>query len=650
MIKRLIIALALGTGILFTANAQNSTIKDSLLRIYVTAPHNSTRLDVLHDIARLDQQTPVFLYYENKLLQEATEQNNLRYQSLATYEHIIYFFNKLDLKRVTQWMNRMEVLAEKHNYYNDYFKAKKLQIEMYTINQQIELAIHEANIMYDKAKKLNDSNGMREACLCLMTSYIATLRYEDGAKALEEAFHLMSPQDRPMDKINLLSKAVLAYSFLHNNEKMYASLEQMKVAIQDLITATPALKNAYSALYMGMETQYALYYVRTGNLKKAWEHLQKADEYDTPNTFLPYRVSRLQAYAEYYRARKEYEKALESLDNAITLTLQMSFPDAILYMAMKADILVDMGHPEVAINIYKKVMRDKDSLYRELSNAQMEQIQSLYNMDKLVLKREQQQEKIHYFVLIVIGIALLTLIAFVIHMYFSRKRLQKDEKEVARLSEIAEEANEVKSRFLANMSYNIRIPLNNVVGFSQLLSTDMGLDDKEKLEYSEIIQANSTDLIQLVNDVLDLSRLEAKMMKFQILDCEMREICNDLIYMARRDSNGHIHAELDSDVEHQMLRMDANRFNQAVLSMLIYPVPNDTDREVKMQLSKDEGNQLLIFRIVNSPLVDPAFASHQVSIRLKINQLLFEHFGGSFMVSESAEDGYSITFSIAILW
>lgn len=119
--------------------------------------------------------------------------------------------------------------------------------------------------------------------------------------------------------------------------------------------------------------------------------------------------------------------------------------------------------------------------------------------------------------------------------------------------------------------------------------------------------------------------------------------------MARRDSNGHIHAELESDGEHQMLRMDANRFNQAVLSMLIYPVPNDTDREVKMQLSKDEENQLLIFRIINSPLVDPAFASQQVSIRLKINQLLFEHFGGSFMVSESAEDGYPITFSIATL-
>lgn len=166
MMKRFItICLIICLGCL-SASARSNAIKDSLLRIYVTTPHNSERLDVLHDIARLDQQTPVFLYYENKLLEEATAQNNIRYQSLATYEHIIYFFNKLDLKRATYWMGRMESLAEKNNYYNDYFKAKKLQIELYTINQQIELAIHEAQVMYDKAKKLDNRNGMREARLC----------------------------------------------------------------------------------------------------------------------------------------------------------------------------------------------------------------------------------------------------------------------------------------------------------------------------------------------------------------------------------------------------------------------------------------------------------------------------------------------------
>ena len=640
MKRWIILCLAFSSGLL-SANAGSTVVKDSLLRIYVSAPHDSTRLDVLHDIARLDQQTPVFLYYESKLLQEATAQNNLRYQSLATYEHIIYFFNKLDLVRVTQWMGKMENLAEKHNYYNDYFKAKKLQIEMYTINQQIEFAIYEANIMYEKAKKLNDRNGMREACLCLMTSYIATLRYEEGIQALEEAFQLMSPQDSPMDKISLLSKAILVYSFLHENDKMFSSLEQMQTAINELITANPALQNAYSALYMGIETQYALYYIRTKDMEKAWEHLQKVDEYYTPNTFLPYQISRLQAYAEYHRSLNDYKKSLEYLDDAIRLVKQMSFPDVILYTAMKADILVDMGRANESLDIYKKVMRDKDSLYRNLSHTQMEQIQSLYDMDKLLLQREQWRAKIHIIFLAVIGTALLALITFVVNMYLSRKRLQRDAKEAARLNQVAEEANEVKSRFLANMSYNIRIPLNNVVGFSQLLSTDMGLDEKEKQEYSEIIQTNSTELIQLVNDVLDLSRLEAKMMKFQI-----QEMCSDLVGMARINSDGHIHAQLETDVESQVLRMDANRFNQAVINMLLYPVPNDTDREVKMRLERDERNELLIFHIINSPLADPAFSSQQVSIRLKINQLLFEHFGGSFVISEE-EEGTPITFTIS---
>lgn len=637
-----ILCLTFCSGLL----SASTGVKDSLLRIYVSAPHDSTRLDILHDIARLDQQTPVFLYYENKLLEEATAQNNLRYQSLATYEHIIYYFNKLDLKRVTQWMDRMGTLAEKHNYYNDYFKAKKLQIEMYTINQQIEFAIHEANIMYEKAKKLNNRNGMREACLCLMTSYFATLRYEEGTEALDEAFRLMNPEDSPMDKISLLSKAVLVYSFLHENEKMFSSLEQIKVAINELVAANPALQNAYSALYMGIETQYALYYIRTKNMEKAWEHLQKVDEYYSPNTFLPYQISRLQAYAEYHRSLKDYKKSLEYLDSAIHLVQQMSFPDVILYTAMKADILVDMGRANESLNIYKKVMRDKDSLYRNLSHTQMEQIQSLYNMDKLLLQREQWQAKIQIIFLAVISTVLLALITFVVNMYFSRKRLQRDAQEAARLNQVAEEANEVKSRFLANMSYNIRIPLNNVVGFSQLLSTDTGLDEKEKQEYSEIIQTNSTELIQLVNDVLDLSRLEAKMMKFQIQECEIREICNDLVGMARMNSDGHIHAQLESDVESQIIKMDANRFNQAVINMLVYPVPNDTDREVKMKLEKDERNELLIFHIVNSPLADPAFSSQQVSIRLKINQLLFEHFGGSFAISET-EEGNPIRFTIS---
>lgn len=115
---------------------------------------------------------------------------------------------------------------------------------------------------------------------------------------------------------------------------------------------------------------------------------------------------------------------------------------------------------------------------------------------------------VHYAGLGLIAIALLILTPSVICIYYVRKKLKKKKSGIRKMSRIAEEANEVKSRF-ANMSYNIRIPLNNVLGFSQLMTTDPeSMDAAQWKEYSEIIQTNSVELIQLVNDVLDLSRLK----------------------------------------------------------------------------------------------------------------------------------------------
>ena len=108
---------------------------------------------------------------------------------------------------------------------------------------------------------------------------------------------------------------------------------------------------------------------------------------------------------------------------------------------------------------------------------------------------------------------------------------------------IAEEANEIKSRFLTTMSYNIRIPLNNVVGFSQLMTEDVYLSEDEKREYSGIIQSNSAELIRRVNDVLDLSSLEANMTKFQLQNCNVHEWCNELPCLVQMRSEGSIHLE-----------------------------------------------------------------------------------------------------------
>ena len=621
------------------ADVRRAEVKDSLLRIYLASPADTTRLRTLYQIALLDQLSPTFIYYENKLLEEAIAQKNVHYQSAAIYAHIIYYYNLLDQKRAEQWLRRLEQLSEEHNYYRHYFRGKKMMIEFYIISQKIELALKQAQDMYDKAQSLGNHDGMREACLCLMTGYFNTLRYKEGITYLNKAFELTSPDSSLATQIDLLTKAVLAYSYLHDNDNMFRYLEELNNAKNRLQEeSTTVLTNGYTNLYLLIDLQYALYYTRLQRPAEAWEYLQQSERHLSTSSFLPYRLIRLAAYAEYYQLTKEYDKALAYLEDAIELVTPISLDDAMIYGLQKADILVKMGFPDDALPIYKQITKAKDSLYTVFSTSQIEQIQSLYNMDQLLFQKEQRQATFHRICLVTSIIIIIALLLFNLHMYRSRKRLQQDEKEMRKLAIIAEEANEVKSRFLANMSYNIRIPLNNVVGFSQLLSTDNELDEEERKEYSGIIQVNSGELIQLVNDVLELSRLEANMMKFQLQDCNVKEWCNELGCLIQMRSEGRILLELQVEVGDVRIHTDVNRLTQIVTSMLLYPSDCKETRKVSMFLVNHPDKHIIACRIENSPIADPRFASQKVSVQQKINQLFFEHFKGTYQ-TENVEEG-----------
>lgn len=577
--------------------------------------------------------------YENKLLEEAIAQKNILYQSAAIYAHIIYYYNLLDQKHAEQWLKRLEQLSEEHNYYRHYFRGKKMMIEFYVISQKIELALKQAQDMYDKAQSLGNHDGMREACLCLMTGYFNTLRYKEGITYLNKAFELTSPDSSLATQIDLLTKAVLAYSYLHDNDNMFRYLEELNNAKNRLQEeGTTVLTNGYTNLYLLIDLQYALYYTRLQRPAEAWEYLQKAERHLSTSSFLPYRLIRLAAYAEYYQLTKEYDKALVYLEDAIELVTPISLDNAMIYGLQKADILVKMGLPDDALPIYKQITKARDSLYTVFSTSQIEQIQSLYNMDQLLFQKEQRQATFHRICLVTSIIIIIALLLFNLHMYRSRKRLQQDEKEMRKLAIIAEEANEVKSRFLANMSYNIRIPLNNVVGFSQLLSTDNELDEEERKEYSGIIQTNSGELIQLVNDVLDLSRLEANMMKFQLQDCNVKEWCNELGCLIQMRSEGRILLRLQVEVGDVRIHTDVNRLTQIVTSMLLYPNDCKETRKVSMFLVNHPDKHIIACRIENSPIADSRFASQKVSVQQKINQLFFEHFKGTYQ-TENVEEG-----------
>ncbi|MFQ7040127.1 MAG: histidine kinase dimerization/phospho-acceptor domain-containing protein [Barnesiella sp.] len=95
-----------------------------------------------------------------------------------------------------------------------------------------------------------------------------------------------------------------------------------------------------------------------------------------------------------------------------------------------------------------------------------------------------------------------------LHIITKRKQM---EQELIETKEQAEESNRLKSVFLANMSHEIRTPLNAIVGFSRLLATVD--NESEKEEYIQIIENNNDLLLQLISDILDLSKIETGTME-----------------------------------------------------------------------------------------------------------------------------------------
>lgn len=618
---------------------------DSLQQVLQTLPHDSTRLKAIQQILKIEQANSKCIQFSDLLFKEATQQNDPKYVGIAIYFQIIYYYNQNNLDSVSKRLVSMEPYAKEANLWDYYFDGMRCLLDLYSYREQFELTINKSAEMKKKAEERNSIRGQIGAYQCLSNAYLGTGRMKKAKQSLKEA-HKLLPQ---LKNIAVHSSVLTQLVSLSYEMKDYADLirflKEQKKLLATYITSNPHMKEAFSDVLLFNEIYYTYYYNTKKQKAVSLQHLMKAGNYLTDNTYFMYQILYHDAYADYYRLDKEYDKALACMDSTV-IKLQDSFnSDYFRQLGKKADILAEAGRKQEALLIYQQVLHAKDSLERSLSDKQMELIQKDYHIDKLRLEKEQARNKVQLIALAVILLAFIVLLLFMARIFYIQKALKVSEQQTRKATQTAEEANEMKNRFLSNMSYNIRIPLNGVVGFSQLIAMDSNMDEETRGEYSAIIQQNSKELMRLVNDVLDLSRLEANMMKFQMQQYDIVSLCNDAIYMARDTNEKQIDIQFHHDLPTiQNLTADTARLIQALLSTLIYPQPREEKRTILFTLTQNTHTTLQIC-INNTPLADPDFQSQEVSIRHDINRLLLEHFGGTYTVMPDASEGPTIVFT-----
>lgn len=161
--------------------------------------------------------------------------------------------------------------------------------------------------------------------------------------------------------------------------------------------------------------------------------------------------------------------------------------------------------------------------------------------------------------------ALLFFLGVIFLLSYSAKRFYRIEFENAKRSD------RLKSAFLANMSHEIRTPLNSIVGFSELLC-DTNMPDHKRDRFVHIIQDNNQNLLRLIDDILDISRIESNQLSINMEFCNVNELLSTIETSYKKhklvEANPNVKVVFERSDQNVTIETDMSRFHQVMVNLL----------------------------------------------------------------------------------
>lgn len=157
----------------------------------------------------------------------------------------------------------------------------------------------------------------------------------------------------------------------------------------------------------------------------------------------------------------------------------------------------------------------------------------------------------------------------------------------------AEAADKMKSKYLADMSHEIRTPLNAITGFSELMA--FADTDEERMSYYDVIKMNNQLLMQLINDILDISKIEADAIKITYEQLDVSELMDTIYASAKLRVPGGVKLILEKGADHHMFGTDSMRLLQLINKLVNNAIKNTKEGSITMGYTIQPDNQLRFY-------------------------------------------------------
>ena len=222
------------------------------------------------------------------------------------------------------------------------------------------------------------------------------------------------------------------------------------------------------------------------------------------------------------------------------------------------------------------------------------------------------------------------------------------------------ETDRLKSAFLANMSHEIRTPLNAIVGFSSLMG-ETG-DMEEKRQYMAIIEENNDLLLQLISDILDLSKIEAGTFDFVEKELDVNMLCEDIVRFMKMKAKPGVEVLFDRHLPECRIVSDRNRLNQVIANFVNNAIKFTTAGSIRVGYNKVDETHLRFYVADTGLGIEPEMQAqifdrfiklntfvHGTGLGLSISKSIIEQLGGTIGVDSEPGKGSCFWFVLPIV-